>query len=432
MAKIDNAYTYYITTYGKKAISRYDSHKKSELRNIYNKIVKANKDAPLYKISNLSDAKKYAIDIKENARSIQNVVASLSDKYGTFEDSFKKKVAMSSNSDEVSVTYIGDGSEKKQTDNFDIEVQRLASAQVNEGNYLKDHTLSMRPGAYSFDVNTLSAAYEFQYTINSDETNLDVLDKLAKLINTSDIGITARIRSDGNGASALSLTSSQTGLAENETELFSISPDASTGSTEIMEQLGIDRITRPAQNSSFTLNGTEHTSLTNTFSINQIFELTLKKPTGGQPVNIGFKTDADAIADNIQTLVDSYNSILSIASTYANTGASAGNKLQTELLSVSGASRNDLQNIGLLTDESGAIAIDKEKLRSAVSPERDQNTFETLSQFRDAIGKEAEHISINPMNYVNKIVISYKNPGHNFATPYITSIYSGMMMDEYV
>ena len=274
--------------------------------------------------------------------------------------------------------------------------------------------------------------HEFQYSINSDETNLDVLNKLASLINTSNIGISAQILSDNKGSSALSLTSSQTGLAENETELFSISPDSSAGSTEIMEQLGIDRITKAAQNSSFTLNGSDHTSLTNTFSINQMFELTLKKPTSGPAVNIGFKADADAIADNIQTLVDSYNSILSIANSYAHTSASAGNKLQAELLSVSGASRSDLQNIGLLTDDSGAISIDKEKLRTAVSPERDQDTFETLSQFRDAIGKEAEHIAINPMNYVNKIIISYKNPGHNFATPYITSIYSGMMMDEYV
>ena len=112
MARIDNAYAYYISTYAQKTVSRYDSHKKSELRKVYNKIVKINKDSPLYKIPNLTDAKKYAIDIKENARSIQNVVASLSDQYGSFEDSFKKKVAMSSDDEKVSVTYIGDGSEE--------------------------------------------------------------------------------------------------------------------------------------------------------------------------------------------------------------------------------------------------------------------------------------------------------------------------------
>ena len=61
MAKIDNAYAYYISTYAQKTVSRYDSHKKSELRKVYNKIVKINKDSPLYKIPNLTDAKKYAI-----------------------------------------------------------------------------------------------------------------------------------------------------------------------------------------------------------------------------------------------------------------------------------------------------------------------------------------------------------------------------------
>ena len=47
MAKIDNAYAYYISTYAQKTVSRYDSHKKSELRKVYNEMVKINKDSPL-------------------------------------------------------------------------------------------------------------------------------------------------------------------------------------------------------------------------------------------------------------------------------------------------------------------------------------------------------------------------------------------------
>lgn len=72
-------------------MSRYDSHKKSDLRKVYNQILKSNKDSPLYKIPNIEDAKRHAIDIKESAKSIQNVVASLADRYGAFEDSFQKK-----------------------------------------------------------------------------------------------------------------------------------------------------------------------------------------------------------------------------------------------------------------------------------------------------------------------------------------------------
>lgn len=41
--------------------------KKSELRSVYNNIVKINKESPLYKIKDSADAQKFAIDIKEHA-----------------------------------------------------------------------------------------------------------------------------------------------------------------------------------------------------------------------------------------------------------------------------------------------------------------------------------------------------------------------------
>lgn len=45
MAKIDSAYAYYASTYANKEVSRYDSHKKSDLRKIYNRIIKTNKES---------------------------------------------------------------------------------------------------------------------------------------------------------------------------------------------------------------------------------------------------------------------------------------------------------------------------------------------------------------------------------------------------
>ena len=64
VAAIDTAYHYYLNTYANQSASRYDSHKKSELRNICNKIVKINKDSPLYKIKRSEDVQKFAIDKK--------------------------------------------------------------------------------------------------------------------------------------------------------------------------------------------------------------------------------------------------------------------------------------------------------------------------------------------------------------------------------
>ena len=169
-------------------------------------------------------------------------------------------------------------------------------------------------------------------------------------------------------------------------------------------------------------------SIINIITINNAFELTLKGETEGN-TSIFFKPSTDAIADNIQTLVDVYNRILSTAESYAG---GTNHRLLNDMSSVSKNREAALEYIGLMVGENGSLTIDKDILAAAVAPERADQTFETLNNFRDAIGQKAENASINPMHYVDKVVVAYKNPGHNFATPYISSIYSGMMLDHYV
>ena len=199
MAKIDSAYDYYVSTYGTQKASRYDSHKKSDLRKVYNQIVKTNKESPLYKISNMDEAKRYAIDIKESAKAIQNVVASLTDVNGGVSEAFQKKVAVSSDQQTVEVEYVGDGTEDNHTNQFEIEVESLATPQVNRGNALRADALSFTPGSYAFDLNTNTASYEFQYNVSAGETNGEVLNKLARLVNSSNLKITADVEDAGGG-----------------------------------------------------------------------------------------------------------------------------------------------------------------------------------------------------------------------------------------
>lgn len=435
MSRINLAYAYYLSTYGNNRPSRYDSHKKSDLRKIYNQMVKTNKESPLYKLSNEDEVARFAIDIKENAKAIQNVVASLSDSYGGFEDSFRKKVAVSSDESSVEVKYIGDGNEENVIDTFDVQVARLSSPQVNVGNYLKNDALSFIPGTYAFDFNTNSASYEFQFNVNQGETNLDIMKKLASLMNRSTLGVSATIRSGrantpDAGSSALTLTSTQTGLSEGETYLFDISPGTNAESIKAMDLLGIHKVTHASENSLFYLNGEEHSSLSNTFTINNAFELTLKKTTDEHaPAEISFKTSTDAIADNVMSLIDAFNSILKIAEGSSANATGDTNKLLGELSGLAYARQSSLREIGLLVAENGAISLDKDILAEAISPERSEATFATLTRFKNAIGAKADNISINPMNYVNKKVVAYKNPGKTWAAPYHASVYSGMMLD---
>lgn len=437
MARID-AYAYYLSTYHPVRPTRYDTHKKSELRKVYNQMVKTNKESPLYKLSRADEVAKYAIDIKENAKSIQNVVASLSDNYGDFSDSFRKKVAVSSNEEAVGVKYVGDGTEDNSLDNFNIEVKRLSSPQVNVGNYLKNDSLSIIPGSYTFDLNTNRNSYEFQFSVTPGETNLDVMKKLAGLVNRSSLGVTATIRNGnlddgGLGTSALCLTSTQTGTSSGNSYLFNITPGINAESMKTMELLGINHISEAPQNSSFTINGEEFSSQTNNFTINETFELNLNQTTPeGNAASIGFKTNNDAVADNVSSLVNAFNKILHIAQNSSEKATGEPNKLYNEMCAISKGRRESLGSIGLEVAENGSISLNKETLIEAVSEERAEKTFSILSRLKSAIGAKADTVAINPMSYVNRVVVAYKNPGKTFPAPYFSSVYSGMMLDRYV
>ena len=437
MARLD-AYAYYLSTYAQIRPTRYDTHKKSDLRKVYNSMVKTNKDSPLYKFSNQNTVTKYAIDIKENAKAIQNVVRSLSDSYGDFTDSFRKKVAVSSNEETVSVKYVGNGSEGVSVENFNIEVKRLSSPQINTGNYLKNDALSIIPNSYSFDLTTNNASYEFQFSVNPGETNLDVMRKLAGLFNRSTLGLTATIKNGtpevgGLDTSALVLTSRQTGRSNPKENLFEITPGPTAESIEAVELLGLQNISQQAENASFLFNQEEFQSLSNSFVINDTFELTLNNVSAeGEAAEVSFKTDIDAVADNISTLTDAFNNILEIAENTEPEATGDTNKLLVEMSSISRGRRESLSAIGLEVAENGSISINKEILADAIDTDRADSTFATLARFKSAIGAKADKVAINPMNYVNKVVVNYKNPGRTFPAPYFSSIYSGMMLDRFV
>jgi len=427
VAVIDSAYNYYLTTYGNTS-TRYDSHKKSELRNAYNNILKINKESPLYKVKSDENVQRQVIDIKENARNVKNVIASMADGGDDMESFFSKKVPYSSDSDLVSVDYVGENNGNAPT-SFNIEVRQLATPQINTGNYLRNFDMDFKPGNYTFDLDTANTSYEFQYSINEGENNSDVLNKLKRLVNTSGIGLSANIISEDGESSALEITSKQTGLAENETFIFNIKPGTNAGSMEALTTLGIAGVSQRAGNSSFLLNGIERSSYSNTFTIGGSFEVTLHGISAeDDPTEVGLKTSVDAVADNVSSLVNSYNSFITAADNYKDFG---GQQLAREIKSVADTFRTELESIGLVESEDGTLSIDKALLSQALDSENRVESFSVLSAFKNGLANKADAASTNPFKYVNKLVVEYKNPGRTFNTPYASSVYSGMMLDRF-
>lgn len=431
MAAIDNAYQYYLSTYRHSGVSRYDTHKKSQLRAVYNNIVKTNKDSPLYKIKYSGDVGCFAIDLKEKTRSIQNVIASLSDSGHGIESVFSKKIAQSSDETVVRAEYIGANGSEATALPFYMEVKQLAAPQINQGVFLSPGRSDIKPGAYSFALSTPLSSYEFQYSVNEKDTNLDIQEKLVRLINNSNTGLRASLVQNDAGYQAIQITSLRTGLGEDEQYLFEILPTPDADSIKAMRTLGIDHVAQTASNASFLLNGTEHSALTNHFTVNNAFSLTLNGTnTHGTATAIGFKENADAVADNIASLVTVYNNIIQLSHNYTDT--QQAHKLCSDIANVAKAYHNELESYGLRLADDGFIHIDRNLLTDAVTAADASECFSVLNHFKDDLNVKAAEVSINPMHYVDKLLVAYKNPaGHNFAAPYITSIYSGMMLDHY-
>jgi flagellar hook-associated protein 2 len=425
MSAIDTVYNYYLTTYGKtNASSRYESHKKSELRDVYNKIVKENKEEPLYKINMTDDVEKFIIDLKESARQTKNVTSFLSGDGEGIEGVFNQKVATSSDEDSVAVTYIGNGENVDASETFKLGVKQLATPQIVMGRFLDNAKRDFEEGNFSFDLDTPSNSYEFQFDIDGSENNLSIQQKIARLVNRSDIGISAEVVDNGDGASALRLVSRQTGLSEGEEYLFKIQSGSSWNEIHTM---GLDQITANAGNAVFTLNGNEHSALANTFTINNEFEINLKDVTDGD-ATIGFKANVDSIGDSVEILIGSYNHLLDLGDEYGN--ANGYNRLSNEVTGIWHTLAEGLTGVGIVEGEDGKLAVDREILAEAVTSDRAEETFGILDGFKNAMSRESDKISMNPVKYIDKRVVEYKNPGKNFSAPYASSTYAGLMINE--
>lgn len=429
-AIINNVYNHYLTTYSPKKNSRFDTHKKSELRSIYNSIVKLNKESPLYKIDTSKESKSFAVGIKEDARTLHNVIASLG---GLDEDKIlDKKVAYSSDEDIIAASFIGDRGENEEIPSYNIEVRSLASSQVNVGTFLPNTKVKLPPDTYSFDVSINELNYEFQYNIKENETNKDVHKRLAKLITNADIGIRANVIEDSNGNSALRMKSVAKGLKNDNTSIFMISDDHTSKRNGSVAYFGLDYLARPASNAEFLMDGELHSSSSNHFTISGLYDITLKGISGleGQTATIGLKTDVESLTENISNLVNGYNRFIESAAAYSD-NFTGSRKLLSEMKGITDYYSSNFDIIGLKTEENGTISIDKSELKLAALTEFAKEDFASIKDFANSLIRKTKQISLNPMDYANKTLVAYKNPGRNFATPYITSAYSGMLFNSY-
>lgn len=426
---IGSVYDYYLTTYASKPATRSDTHKKSELRNIYNNIVKISKKSPLYKVDVSENIQRYAIDLKENARFIK----SKTDLFFNDSNNGIRKKLISSDEDVFSINYMGipDSEQNDSILSYKFQVDALAKPQINTGNFLKSNGTSMSTGNHAFEINIGDYSYEFQFSVNSEDTNKSVQEKLARLINRSDIGLTAQVITNESNKSAIKLTSHNTGASFNGT-IFSVNNTYEQLDDDTIDKLGLNIVSQMPANAEFRLNGVNRTSASNTFTINKNLEITLKGISAeDNPSYIKYQDDVISIIDSIKGMADSYNNIVDLANKTTKESDKT-HSLQKEIRRLTERYENDLESIGLNITEEGYLDFDESLILQSANEGTISDSLNHLREFKNGLAAKADDISINPMKYVKKIMISYPNPKKSYANPYVTSIYSGMMYNGYI
>ena len=442
-------YNQYSTTYmPRKSDTRYDSHKRSELRTICANMAKVNRDNPLYLFKPTPDTQKYIVDLKENVRNLRNTII---DSWGGVENAdFNGKIAYSTNENVVSAKYIGnqanlgqlpgnaeeDGvvvSTKGEIPTYDIEVISLASPQVNLGKYLPMEERTLKPGDYSFDVNIHDLGYEFQFTINENDTNHEIQQRLSRLINNSKIGLNASVEQDGEGLSALRIESTRVGIDFGQSSrIFSISESSAGRTSGAVDYFGINYVAREASNAHLKINGTEAQASSNTFILQNDYEVTLNgiSENEGQTTVIGVKPDTIALQENISRLIGGYNDFIRSMNEYRET-QQPSRHIARELNRIAGYYQPQIDELGITPNADGTLSLNGDKLNEAIALKESPQALSSLKSFSQSILRKSDRIALDPVNYVNKVVVAYKNPGNTFYSPYVTSAYSGMLFNNY-
>lgn len=425
---ISSVYSYYLSQYGNKSNSKYDSHTRTQLKNTYSKVVKINSQTPVYKLDLSTAAQKYAIDLKEHARALENITEDLSD--GADGTMTFKKSAVSSNASAVNASYITDFGAASDDESFDINVKQLACSQLNTGNYLQPRSKHIKPGEYSFDLSINDVIYEFQFKVDNSETTNNIQNKIARLINRSNIGLTANIKEDSLGNTAINIESESTGITGTTPVIFSIKSD-DANNQQLIDTLGLDRVTQYPANAIFDVDGDERSSMSNSITINKAYNVKLSKITE-EPVTISLKANADSIVESLNELVAGYNNLISVTNDENNNHFQGTEKLQNEIASIARSYKKQLADSGLSLNKDGTISADKEVIINADNKDALSHIYESLNSFKNSIKEKAENIALNPMDYVNNKIIAYKNPLRSFPDPYNLSAYTGMMFNGYI
>ena len=418
MLNLNHVYNYYSTQITQtRNNQRVHANKRNELKNVYNSMVKQNQTSPFYKFT-FSDANQaYAIGIKEAALALETESKLLS-------GHSNQRAQMKAISDNENVVFanLNNPDSDDLPEDLSIKINSLATGQTNVGTYLPAGEASIPAGDYSFGIAVGRNQYTFRLKVNEGDSNQNIQRNLAASINENNIGIRASIRNNRTeGTSAMVLRSEAVGKPNNGDLYFQF--DEAYMEDDITAVLGVEQIETLPSNAEFYINDTLHSSISNRISLNHSIDIDLLA-TNEEPVHVKLVPDEHKAADEIKNFLDSYNQLVDIARNGSQKGAT---KLFRDVTGIANRHRNDIEAAGLTINTDGYLTQGEE-----LNPLKLQELFdEETSSFRKDIQRTTEKMTLNPLHYIDKVVVTYPNTESNYPNPYYPSKYSGLLFNDY-
>ncbi|MBR2401801.1 MAG: hypothetical protein IKB01_03375 [Lachnospiraceae bacterium] len=411
--------------------TRFDSHKKSELKDVYQRIMRMTAEQPLYKISFDESAQTYTLGIKDAALSLSSTVKELHIDDGT--SIFEQKTLASSDPETIEISLL-DGSEITEEQlPLEITVASLSSPQENHGYSLPKQDSVLPSGQYTFTIGVEKNLYSFQFNVSAGATNIELQQKLSDFINKTSIGLNTRITLDPeNNTSRLDVTSVASGCMTPGSSAFTAQDirHPKESNIGIVSHFGLDQIARLPENTTFAINGRYFESRAHAYTTEYGLSMKFHSITD-TPVMISRVTNQAPVADKVKSFIDGYNSILEIAKQHKTENHRA-KKLTFDLHNTLRRYTADLTACGILLEKDGTLSMDREQVYAAARNGSLERFFSSENTFSGTLLNKLSDISLNPMEYLDKTVVTYPNTtAKKTVSPYISSIYSGLLFNNY-
>lgn len=232
---------------------------------------------------------------------------------------------------------------------YSLEVKQLAQAQRNTSTALNSNETAALDKGY---LEIISGGNRHMVTVDgAGKTNQELLETMAKDINSQKMGLTASVVSQ-NGQSQLVLAGDKTGYGHD----FTVS-----GSQEVLQQTGLHNVKQTAQDAQYTFNGQERHSQTNDVALDS-YRVSATLKSVGQ-TTIDFATDSDTVKKAVNKLVEAHNNTLKTLNDNVQMGTAVTNQLKN--LTRPPIAEESMKALGLSYQKDGKLGFDEKTFAQA-------------------------------------------------------------------